>query len=305
MNDRDSSVAQALEAVTPTPTPDDRWAAVLREAARRRARRAWAGRGLTVAAAAVVAALLALAWPFAGERGGVLERARAAVGDGPVLHVVLRGEWGGTLVDLDSGRRTPVHAERELWYDAERRLVREVSRFGGVVQDAATYSVTDPERQATELVALLRDYRRALETGSARVAGEGDVDGIPVYWITVRREMLPDVADNRDHAFAHEVAVSRATYEPVALRTTRDGEPGPLTGQRILRLETLPRDAVDFSRTERDEIRRAYKEGREPIPLEEARHVLGHEVLWLGESHGDLRLAQAGKTIRAQGLAER
>ncbi|TMK73108.1 MAG: hypothetical protein E6G50_02570 [Actinobacteria bacterium] len=46
--------------------------------------------GVVVGAIAAVAALV-LSSPFGSERGNVLDRALAAVGDGPVLHVVLRG----------------------------------------------------------------------------------------------------------------------------------------------------------------------------------------------------------------------
>jgi hypothetical protein len=295
-----------LDALTPRIDRPGDWQAVVQSAERRRGRRSRISRAAAVAVVVLGVAVFALAWPLADERpGGVLDRALAAVGDGPVLHVVLRGEWGGSLVDLQSGGRTPVHGERELWYDAERGRVHEVTLFGGAVEHESVWSVGEPERQVPELVALLRDYRRVLAAGTARVAGHDVVDEVPVYWITVRRELLPDAADGKDHAFAHEVAVSRETYEPVALRTTRDGKPGPMTGERVLSLETLPAGEGDFTADPRNNLDGvAYTEGREPLRRDEAARVLGRKPLWLGDAHAGLPLAQVYEHVRARGRSE-
>ena len=107
---KDERVAELLERLTPG--YDDRsgrWESVFDDA-RPRSRPLRLGIGVAAAATLAVAVLT---WPFQAEQGGVLERALAAVGEGPVLHVVLRGEWGGTLVDLRTGARTPVHGENE------------------------------------------------------------------------------------------------------------------------------------------------------------------------------------------------
>src|SRR5437762_59997 len=71
-------------------------------------RRRFLLRGVPASVVALAACLLiVLAWPFGGSgRSGVLDRALAALGHGPVLHVVREGGWGGTLVDLGSGART-------------------------------------------------------------------------------------------------------------------------------------------------------------------------------------------------------
>jgi Sigma-70 region 2 len=164
-------------------------------------------------------------------RAAVAARALAAADDGPVLHVVLRGEWGGTLVDLETGRQTPVHGENEIWYDPDRPLVRTISRLGESVQHERVY---DPGEPPAELVALGREYRKALQSGSARVAGEGTIDGERVTWITIRSKMLPDSADGKFHEWVQQVAVSHETFRPIATRDTRDGRPGPGTLQRVL-----------------------------------------------------------------------
>ena len=296
MNDR--RVAKLLDALTPT--YDDRqgdWQRVA-EAARPAGAPRWRARLVAVAAAAAALGTLVLAWPFQAEEG-VLDRALAALGDGPVLHVVLRGEWGGTLVDLETGARRPVHGEKEVWYDTKRGLVHSVSRLGGAVQYEEVYEPNDPP---AELVALGREYRQALDSGSARVSGEGMIDGEPVVWVTIRRELLPDVADGRDHEWAQHVAVSRRTYKPVALRETRDGEPGPGTGQRVLELEFLPAGQGDFTAAPANVMGGGpFKAGREPIALEQAREVLGRDPVWLGREHAGLPLSQVFRMSHSRG----
>ena len=86
----------------------------------------------------------------------------------------------------------------------------------------------------------------------------------------------PDVADGRDHEWAQQVAVSTRTFKPVALRETRDGEPGPGTTRHVLNLELLASGQGHFSAPkERNLDGAAYREGREPIALEEIHGVLG------------------------------
>ena len=68
------------------------------------------------------AAGLILAWPFrGGPSGTVLQRAAAAIGDGPVLHVVLQDGFHGTLVNLATGDQTEIHQQDEYWYDPSAR----------------------------------------------------------------------------------------------------------------------------------------------------------------------------------------
>lgn len=291
----DAQIDELLNALTPR--YDDRrgdWDRVLKDGRRAPVR-------LALGAAAVTAvAALVLAWPFApGDRATVLERALAAVGEGPVLHAVLRDDWGGTLVDLESGAREPVYGEQEVWYDSARGLVHSVTRLGGVVQDE---SVSTPKEPPAELETLGRRYGEALQSGSARVAGEGTVEGEPVAWITIRSELLPDVADGRNHEWAQQVAVSRRTFEPVALRETRDGTPGPGTGRRVLELELLPAGQGDFRARGANGLEEAgFKQGREPMELEQARVTLGRAPLWLGREYAQLPLARVFRETTSVG----
>ena len=303
----DTLVADLLDELTPS--YDDRpgdWEGVA-EAARERRRRqlasSWRARAAALAAVVAAAATLVLAWPFGNQHAGVLDRALAAIGNGPVLHVTLRGEWGGTLVDLKSGRRSPVYGEDEVWYNGENGQTHLISRLGGVVQDEEVLvRSTKPE---AEYVALGREYRQALESGTARITGEDTIGGEPVVWVTIHSELLPDVADGKDHEWAQQVAVSKRTFEPVALRETRDGRPGPETLQRVISLELLPRGQGDFTASRPSRKGTAFKQGREAIPLAQAPAVLGRRPLWLDDQYNGLPLTRAYRETTAVGQQER
>jgi hypothetical protein len=255
-----------------------------------------------LAAAIAAAAALVLAWPFADHDGTVLDRALAAVGDGPVLHAILRGEWGGALVDLSTSARTPIYGDDEVWFDTKSGQTHQIERLGGVVQDEELYKPNKPD---AELTALGREYRQALESGSARVAGDDTLDGEPVVWVTIHSELLPDVADGKDHEWAQQVAVSKRTYKPVALRETRDGRAGPGTLQRVLDLKMVARSAADFTTSRPSRDGTAFKQGREPIPREQAATVLGRTPLWLGASYDGLPLAQVYRETTSVGHQQR
>jgi hypothetical protein len=290
---------QTLERVTPETERLPRWDAVLRDARPSPAR--WAvPRVAAVGAVLALAAFLAIAPWRGGERAGVLDRALAAVGDGPVTHLVLRTEWGGTLVNLETGKRTPLYGEKEYWFDPERG-VAQINRFGDSVQYR---HVARPENVEKPIGILASGYREALESGRARLAGRGVVDGIPVYWIQVRREVLPDVEDGQDHVWAQEVGVARDTYEPVYVRETRDGRPGPFTGARVLVAEQLPAGSGDFTPPPR-EPGPAISFGVSPDPIspEAARSILNGRAAWLGQSFKGLPLAKIGKLTMRSGYS--
>ena len=108
-------VQEALDRLVPEPARMSAWEEVLRDA---RTRRRSLSLQLAIVTGIVALVALFVVAPWQGtERVGILDRALAAVGDGPVLHVVLRGDWGGTLVDLKTGQRSPLHGEREVWFD--------------------------------------------------------------------------------------------------------------------------------------------------------------------------------------------
>ena len=296
MRDLDTAIARALEGVTPRRDgARGDWDAVLRDA--RASRRRWHVALAPVAAAVAVVAALALAWPFSSEPAGVLDRARAAMGDGPVLHVVLEGSWGGELVDLKTGTRARVPGVSETWYDAGHDVIRSVSRLGDTVQTDETYR---PGKRANGIAALGERYRDALQAGTARVFGEGEVEGTPVYWIVFHREDLPDVADNRIHPWTQQVAVSQSTYEPVAMRETRDGVEGPGTRQLVRTLEYVSAEDAGFGPVaDRNQPQGGFYFSPgfsgPVLSVEQATDLLGRTPLWTGRELAGLPLARIHK----------
>lgn len=93
-----------------------------------------------VAAAAVAAAVIAvlLVSPWSGS-GGLVQRALAAVGTGPVLHVVTEQSWSPLgwyqAVSLPSGKPIQVTQRQEIWFDQSRDLKKTVTTVNGVAFD--------------------------------------------------------------------------------------------------------------------------------------------------------------------------
>jgi hypothetical protein len=296
MND----VQETLYTLVPEPATMSNWDAVLGEA---RPRRRSPVLQLAVATGiACLAALFVVAPWKVSERAGILDRALAAVGDGPVLHLVLRGDWGGTQIDLETGKRKPVYGEREVWFDPARDLVHQVSRYGGVVDHAELYK---RDKQDRELTALWQDYRGALEQGTARVIGQDVVSDVPVYWLIVRSKMRRDGAGGENHEFAQQVAISRKTFKPIAMRYTRDRQAPPGSTEHVLRFETISLEEADFSSPPERSIEGPTMEGSDPIDISQAANVLGAVPYWLGPEFAGISLGQAQKSFSAAGIRER
>jgi hypothetical protein len=111
----------------------DAVAAAQREPARTRRRVPRVLAGAVVLAAALALALVA---PWNSGHSTLVDRAIAALGDGPVLHAVTRETTPGgglTLVDLQTGERAaPVTVlEQKIWYDRAKGLAHTISHTNG------------------------------------------------------------------------------------------------------------------------------------------------------------------------------
>jgi hypothetical protein len=295
-----TDLRQRLERLVPELHGEGQWDRVLADADRSRARRL--SLVLSLAAAAAAAAILALAWPFGSERsGGVLERALAAIGEGPVLHVVYRGEESPVRVGLVTGEVAAVVSETEVWYDPQRG-VNYISRLDGKVHSEHLVPQRDlSARQIEHFVALARNYRSALDAGTARVIGPGRVGDREVVWIRTQSEWYPSQRDAHYHLIAEEVAVDRETFKPLYARTTQDGKPPPRGGGvAITKLERLPSGAGDFEAKDRRSAGDVLMGGSEYGKLVqpgEFRDTIGGAAFWLGASHEGRPLAEAREYI--------
>jgi hypothetical protein len=190
---------------------------------------------VAVGAAVLVAVLF---WPSADGRSPILDRALAAIGNGPVLHLVLRTPTGQQLVDLRSGRTIMPTVDVESWSDQDLKRFHLLYRQSGRVVGEYLYpqdrdggvqvGPVDPS-----YAALWSGYREALESGKATIVGKGSLYGQPVYWL-------------RFTSPRSEVAINRTTYELVAFRVTSDT--GRHLDSRVLLARTEPFSAAIFER---------------------------------------------------------
>jgi hypothetical protein len=268
-----TDVAELLDTLVPRSDTTGDWDRVLRDARLDRRRPLWRPYRLAAVAAlvAVIAGVVAF-WPASeGTGGSVLDRALAATGEGTVLHMVYEGELPRALVDLETGERTEVRSQNEIWFDPEAGF-RQTETFDGVVQSDIVLGPDEmAEHTASIYSSLGAGYREALESGRAQVVGEDTVDGTAVYWIRIED--------------GHDVAVSKDSYEPAYIRVSMNGTPA-LT--RIVTYETVepgsaPLEAQGAPPTLQD-VSTAY--GAE-VDLADAASLLGREPVWAGSSlHG-------------------
>jgi hypothetical protein len=88
-----------------------------------------------VAAAVLIAAAAAivLVAPWQRSHGTLADEALAAIGTGPVMHVISGTPTGAGLVDLRTGTTRPLEERDEIWYDASRGLRRDLSTIGSTI----------------------------------------------------------------------------------------------------------------------------------------------------------------------------
>ena len=298
MTERDP-LGTALEDLVP-PFEDDSadWNDVLRRADAlapgASGRRPRHRRVLAIAAIGALAAIcaFALADPLAEDQAGVLDRALAAVGDGPVLHVITSLGPGGTLVDLESGERDRIRIERESWFDPARGY-RATTHLGPTLVEEYGARVDQPVRlRAVDraMQVFTRDYRDALRTGRARVLRDGEVAGTPVHWIRVTLERRAPPGSPCGRRFCQDVAISRETYEPVFVRY------GPARmgwGERILEIESLPAGSGEIP----GRVTTPVLPGFQPLPRRQADRALARRLLraplvWPGRRVAGLALGR-------------
>jgi hypothetical protein len=208
-------------------------------------RRRFVFRGAILVAAAVAAIIAVLAAPQ-GHSGGVLGRALAAVGGGPIMHVVTEMPSGTVYLDLKTGRRTAAPVLREeLWADRQGdRLHLVVSENGRLLgdlllpQDLTHGTSGSPPDPA--FLALWTGYRAALEDGSAELVGRGTIYGRPVYWLRFK-----PAPSSQPHPLTTTVAVDAHTYKPILYRTSVNGAH---FDQRVLVAKAIPYRPADFKR---------------------------------------------------------
>jgi hypothetical protein len=275
----DLTAAEILDRHVPVPIGAGDWDAVVRDASMRRRRGMPVFRLGLIAAAAVAAGLaLALAWPFGGP-SGPLERALAATGGGPVLHVVLETHPDGTVVDLASGRRERPDVVFEQWYEPGSGLRERVISATGGADSPVGLLVQRPDviqsGQGEVLAGFIQGYRDALRRGEAVVFDHGTLAGRKVTWIRFD-----------DAGETYEVAVDDASGKPVYLRLLRGGSQDNQYTAEVRELESvgdLPPagPSLEFG-VDRSDL----------IGPDDARGMMTRPTLWLGSTFSGLTVTR-------------
>ena len=217
-----------------------------------RSRTTWARRRFVAPVAVVVVVAAGVGLVLSWERGPVplVDRALAAVSDGPVIHAVIEPEAGRTAVnvDLTTGRERPVASEIEIWFDGKRQLEHTLIRVDGRVQSDTLQTGTQvitPQHTGADsrppsldpgLADFVDDYRAALQNGRARPVGDGSVDGRAVTWLLF-------TLDNGD---SQRVAIDKQTFLPVRVETSSRGG-GSAWVYAVHQIEALPEGSGDFT----------------------------------------------------------
>jgi hypothetical protein len=210
----------------------------------RRSRRRAVSRLSALVAVGVAALLLGLFWPGGG--GGkniVLDRALAAIGNGPVLHLVTRAPVGEQLVNLQTGRTVVPMYELESWSDQDLKRFHLIMRLNGRIvgellfpQDRGSGTTIGPVDPA--YAALWSGYRSALASGKAKIERTATLYGRPIYWLRF--------ASSQSVPGGSLVAIDRRSYRPLAFRVELPG--GRHLDSRVLLARTEPFSGAAFKR---------------------------------------------------------
>jgi hypothetical protein len=288
-----------------------------------------AGLAAAAFAAAAVAVLLVAPW---GRGPTLTDRALAAVGEDPVLHVVTKHQAPAGFYDLVSvatGKPLPVTLSDEVWFDPEHKLEKTVSTVNGVVTDEVLESAEGWFSQDGPVYTCAWIAAHPIEATKARVSCNEDMDNgttphqIPESPPTPLDPAITGFVDHYQSALAsgqaeqtgtgeldgsqviwlripigdkgnaHEdVAIDAGSYSPLLIRTTRPD--GSQDELRVSSIETLPYDEALFAKPEVVPPRPSIANITDPTPidLEQAGALLDGQALWLGRSWNGFELAQ-------------
>jgi hypothetical protein len=244
---------------------------------------------LAVAAVIVIAVVVAVAAPWHGHGNGLVDRALAAVGRGPVLHAVIETDVPReTAVNLSTGARRPVRQRLEYWYDAERRELRAVTSINGRVLDdevlpPARLAATGAPPLDPALMGFVSAYRDALRSGQAHEAGRGTFDGRRVVWLRFDYRL-----------FGERVGVDERTYRPIVIEPLdSDGTPARQVW-RVAAIDTRAYRPHDFTRAHPFPLNSSMRGANfRMVAPSRVTGLLGWRPWWLGKSFQGLPLQSA------------
>jgi hypothetical protein len=280
-------------------------------------------------AAATVAALVALflisPWQTSPS---FVQRALAAVGAQPVLHVVTsQPAPAGTLVDVKSGQPVSEVLRTEVWFDRGRELKKSAFTINGKTLDEALETKAGSWTRGGPIYTCAWIAAHPTEATKARVScnANGDNGTTPRTVPESAPELDPALAgfvDRYQAALAsgaarrigagqfeghdivwlqfdadgrtEQVAVDAQSYKPLLIKQ----EPGDVS-LRVLIAETLPYQSAIFRKPTQIRAQSGGSLSAETaITPQQAAATLGGKALWLGESWNDLRLVATTREVR-------
>lgn len=135
-------------------------------------------RALPALAAALAAAVFALLLvsPWRGTPS-LSERALAAIGHAPVLHVVtVQPDWFPASIDIETGRAEQQTIETEIWFDGDRELKKTASRLDGVLIEDVLETPEGGFTQGGPLITCAWIAAHPVEATKLRVSCNADME---------------------------------------------------------------------------------------------------------------------------------
>lgn len=253
---------------------------------------------LAISGAVVAAAIAALVllWPF-GSSPSVLENALAAIGSRPITHVVLESDLGSFWLDLRTGKRTPTSGRQEYWYQPGRGLLMQWT-FPGARPQREFLPWTPPgggprinlggSALGLYVTRFVISYRDALRQHAFHVVGTGTIGSVPVYWISSTPAYI---GRDPERKRVEQVAISKATYEPLYVRFLFNDRVIPGSSVRVLSAGTTDNRPAGFQSRHQTSTGFGWQLGYTEIPLAQARlrpflprQVAGIRLSWTGDT---------------------
>jgi hypothetical protein len=288
-----------------------------------------------------VAVALALTLP-SSQKASLVDRALAAVGEQPVLHVVIARPAGspGSLVEIDTGRPIKRTERTEIWFDHGRDLKKMLTTLDGAVLDETLETDQGGFARGGPIITCAWIAAHPIEATKMRVscnpngdngtvprkvpeqpptleeALSGFVDGYRSALASGRaHEIGRGRLDGRDIVWlelpgtggpesTEKVAVDAATYKPVYVEYGRGG-----ASFRVLAAETVAFDPALFARPKQvvGQAGGSTTSSTDVNPRQAAA-ALGGTAVWLGPSWRNYRLLETKRDELAIGygrLSER
>ena len=290
---------------------------------RRRRFAVLAAAALLLGAAVAIAVALTIPW---SHNPSLVDRALAAVGEQPVLHVVIArpADSPGSLLEVDTGRPVERTERTAIWFDHGRDLKKTVTTLDGAVidetleTDQGGFSRAGPvitcawiaahpvlatkmrvscnpsgengtvPRKVPEQPPSLEEALTGFVDRYSSALASGRAHEVGRGRLDGRDVVWLELPDNSTPPLTERVAVDVATYKPVLVEY---GEGG--TSFRVLTAETVAFDPALFTKPMQvGATGGGSTSSSADVSPEEAAAALGGTALWLGSDWHGYRLVE-------------